>query len=326
MRRTRLTKLLALTIVFIMVMSSTVFGAIVPATRISNTLEATFNVAGVSPIANVSDLAGLKAALGDANITTINITNDIVTSEEIVVSRPVTINGGSHSITFTGDTPEWNGDYVLHVYKTTGVIIDNINLTAADGALLVNGSEVELTGSVDVSGNEFGGIEVSQGENVTEIPKLTVTGTLVNSSEEIGLPTAWIDGTVGSIISTPDLTQINIDNQKQFYIDSTKAVPVNLIGLNGTIAAKVNELKKVTITAALNTNVESVQGANLVIDVIKVGGNIASTDLTINGNAGTLNSENNKLTFISDLVIGSNELDILFNMEGNYEFDVYVTQ
>jgi hypothetical protein len=78
----------------------------------------------------------------------------------------VTINGNNKTITFTGDETGWQGNYVLHVYNTTGVTIKDIKLTGGDAALLVNGSEVTLTGAIDVSGNEFGGIESSKGVGV----------------------------------------------------------------------------------------------------------------------------------------------------------------
>ena len=47
---------------------------------------------------------------------------------------------------------------------------------------------------VDVSGNEFGGIEVSKGSGVESIPKLIGSAeNLKNDTEEDGKPTVWID-------------------------------------------------------------------------------------------------------------------------------------
>src|SRR5690606_13140340 len=132
---------------------------------------------------NVGSLVELKEALSNEAKTTINITENITTTEKILVARPVTINGGSKTIAFTSDALGWQGNYVLHVYNTTGVTIKDLSLTGGDAALLVNGSEVTLEGTVDVSGNEFGGIESSIGLNITTSPKLTVNATLENSSE-----------------------------------------------------------------------------------------------------------------------------------------------
>jgi adenosine/AMP kinase len=153
-------------------------------------------------IANVGTLEEFKAALADASKSLINLTADFTTTEKILVSRDdVTINGNNKTITFTGDETGWKGNYVLHVYNTTGVTIKDIKLTGGDAALLVNGSEVTLTGAIDVSGNEFGGIESSKGVGVEKDPKLTVTGaTFTNTSEAYGLPTIWEDQVEGTVV------------------------------------------------------------------------------------------------------------------------------
>src|SRR5690606_27387736 len=131
--------------------------------------------------ASVSDLAELEAALADTGITTITFDADITTDHKVLVDRPVTINGADFALTMTGDVAGWGGNYVLHVYDTTGVSISDITLTGGDAALLVNGSAVTLTGTIDVSGNEFGGIESSLGSGLSTDPVLVATGsTLVN--------------------------------------------------------------------------------------------------------------------------------------------------
>ena len=84
----------------------------------------------------------------------------------------------------------------LKPYKTKEVVFKNINFVGGgDAAILVNGSEVTLEGSIGINGMEFGGIEVSQGVNVTEKPELNVDGTISFVSPESGiLPVIWIDG------------------------------------------------------------------------------------------------------------------------------------
>ncbi|WP_019230351.1 pectate lyase-like adhesive domain-containing protein [Sedimentibacter sp. B4] len=145
--------------------------------------------------ADVANLADFKAAVSNTTINTINLTGDITTAEELVVSRAVTINGNGHAITFTGNDEDWQGNYVLQIYNTTGVAISNIKLSGADGGLLVNASAVTLTGTINVSDNEFGGIEVSKGtaEGLPD-PSLTATGvSFTNTSEKYGQPTIWED-------------------------------------------------------------------------------------------------------------------------------------
>lgn len=272
--------------------------------------------------ADVANLADFKKALENTDINTINITDTINTTEEIVVNRPITINGGKNTIEFSGDETGWNGDYVLHVYKTSGVIIKDVNLTGADGALLVNGSEVELTGTVDVSGNEFGGIEVSKGLNVTNDPKLTITGTIFNSDEAIALPTVWEDEVEGRVSSTTlKLINIGINGQQQYYLEESNTIPVELRGLEGAIDATVGQTHEAIIIADKKARVVSVENASLAIVVTKSG--ITTSDLSIEGF--TPSVVDGKVIFTRALE-EENIVNITFNNVGVYNFDVYVTQ
>ena len=179
-------------------------------------------------VADVANLAELKSALANKNIATINVTASFNTPEKIIVNRAVTINGQSNTIAFTGNVIGWQGNYVIEVYNTKAVTLDNIKLTGGDAALLVNGSDVTLTGSIDVSKNEFGGIEVSKGTAIgLQNSKLTVTATLVNGSEAYSLPTIWLaegQGTVTGInvpVTTNTIVKIG---QTQYYLVATNAV------------------------------------------------------------------------------------------------------
>lgn len=547
MVRTRFLKVLALVLVFVMVMSSAAFGAITPGKVVSNSLTATFNVSEIPTSADVANLAELKAALTNSTITTINLTNNITTDEELVVNRPVTINGNSKAITFTGDVADWQGNYVLQVYNTdgvtinniklsgadggllvnasavtltnnidvsgnefggievskgtatglsnplltatgatfanttekygqptiwedkitgtvnvnsaafttsttvktdqvqyylvpgnaddpnaniaevstltelraalanvdkniininanigsidarlvadramtingkdytlsftdaintatygtrhgilvsannvtindlkiqmtpkaiwqgtygiqaissTGVVLNNITASGADGGILVNGAEVELTGTTTLSGNEFGGIEVSQGDGITADPALTVTGTLVNADEAIALPTIWEDGVSGTVTSAGvDLTKIGINGQQQYYLVATNAIPVTLSGLSGSIDATVDQVKNVSITAALKTGVTTVENATLVIEVSK--SSIAASDVVIKNSADVAATPDDttagKLVFNMGAISlsGTTIFNMTFSAAGTYSFNVYLQQ
>ena len=93
-------------------------------------------------------------------------------------------------VTFDKDEiNKWNGSYGIQAYQSK-VTLKNISVTGADGGILVNGAEVVLEGVVDVSGNEFGGIEVSKGYGVESMPKLIGSAeNLKNDTEEDGKPT-----------------------------------------------------------------------------------------------------------------------------------------
>jgi phage host-nuclease inhibitor protein Gam len=253
-------------------------------------------------IANVKDLEEFKAALADASKSLINLTADFTTTEKILVSRDdVTINGNNKTITFTGDETGWQGNYVLHVYKATGVTIKDIKLTGGDAALLVNGSEVTLTGAIDVSGNEFGGIESSKGVGVEKDPKLTVTGaTFTNTSEAYGLPTIWEDQITGTVVVADEQFTVNEEvreGQVQYYLDAQNAVDPN------AHIANVKDLEE--FKAALADASKSL--INLTADFTTTEKILVSRDdVTINGN-------NKTITFTGDET----------GWQGNYVLHVY---
>lgn len=194
---------------------------------------------------HVSTEADLRDKLAIANPGDyIVLGADINISEPLVLSRPgVSIYGQGHTVSYSPGayTNGWNSEYVLHVYRTTGIHIRNIKLTGGDAGLLVNGSQVGLFSDagygVDVSGNEFGGIEVSRGDGVTETPKLTIhSGTnLVNSTETATEPTVWTDKYVGtdwikdlrssSALST--LINPTRDTQRYYYLSPAKITNVD---------------------------------------------------------------------------------------------------
>ena len=92
------------------------------------------------------------------------------------------------------ETEKWNGSYGIQAYEST-VTLDDVKATGADAGILVNGAEVTLEGVVDVSGNEFGRIEVAKGAEAVTTPKLKGTAAnLKNDTEQSSKkPTIWID-------------------------------------------------------------------------------------------------------------------------------------
>ncbi len=221
----------------------------------SGTVVATVTFTDSDP-ENVSTLAELLTALADSSITTINITANISgITETVVVGRAVTINGGGSTLTFTGletatfddgltiQAPAtinnlvvnaglavpttWAGTYAIHVYNTTATL-NNVTATNGNGGILVNGSTIELTGTTTVSENGFGGIEVSKGAAIgLSNSALTVTGTLVNSTEAYGKPTIWLINGQGTVTGTnvPTTTSTTIvTGQTQYYLTAGNAI------------------------------------------------------------------------------------------------------
>ena len=149
----------------------------------------------------VTDQDTLKAALGDSEVDTILLGDDINTTEKINIIRPVKIDGNGHTIRYIGKFGDeqstsnkvWGGIYVLQVYRTNATIKD-IKLMGGNAALLVNGGSVKLEGTIDVSENGFGGIELGQGKGVEETVKLELDKdtNIVNRTEDKERPTLWV--------------------------------------------------------------------------------------------------------------------------------------
>ncbi|HHW24506.1 MAG TPA: hypothetical protein GXX22_03505 [Clostridiales bacterium] len=109
--------------------------------------------------------------------------------------------------------------------------MENITATGANGGIYVNSSVVKLAGTVNVSGNGFGGIEVSKGRSPTDFLSLDVSNViLVNNTEAYGLPTIWEDNVeVASNVSGYG-GKLTVNNnvkpyQVQYYIYPQNAEP-----------------------------------------------------------------------------------------------------
>lgn len=160
-------------------------------------------------VAQVKDEAEFRAAMTNAEVKTIELTTDITIENKLNIIQDKTIIGNNHSIKYVGkfkndgDKYTWGsaategefkgGVYVIQAY-TANVTLRDITLTGANVGLGVNGANVTLEGTVNVTGNGFGGIEVTKGQNVQVLPSLTINGTIVNEDEVAARPTLWTDG------------------------------------------------------------------------------------------------------------------------------------
>ena len=196
----------------------------------------------------VSDFNELKKAIEDADVDSITLNGNIETTEKLNITHALTIDGAGHTLTYTGKfgsseattNTTWGSVYVLQVYKTTATI-KNIKLTGANAALLVNGSTVTLEGTIDVSGNGFGGIELGKGTDVTEEPKLVLgeNTKLVNSGEDADSnPTVWVDKANATI---------SVKGAKKTY-EATEGSQVKLI---------IEDIKKICPEVKVETEEDS---------------------------------------------------------------------
>ena len=235
--------------------------------------------------ANVSDLQEFEEALQNADIELINITQDISSDKTLEVNRPVMINAkdGVKAITFenkngiqvvnagevsfenikievTGDEEGWQGIYALQVYGASKAVLNNVSATGADAGILVNGSEVTLEGVVDVSGNEFGGIEVAKGSLVETMPKLSgAAENLKNDTEEKGKPTVWIDKVSELTNAVVEVTGLNESasekDQAHFYLQAPIADTADVSDLQELEEALQNaDIKLINITQDISSD------------------------------------------------------------------------
>ena len=220
----------------------------------------------VSPASvSVATLTELQDALTNPLVNHIELTADITTPTTLVLGRSdVSIQGNDFTISFASDPTGWQGHYVFQVYNAQNVAINSLRMTGGDAGLLVNGSKVTLTGHTHVTGNTFGGIEVSNGGAPAFNASLTSTNDIYNFTEANTLPTVWTDGanaTFTDVSNTMFLaTHIN-SNQKQYYLS---AANTGTVATNTTQGKTYASLQAAFDTAVANDSV--VLNENVVID------------------------------------------------------------
>ena len=184
----------------------------------------------------VSTYADFEQAIGDATVSTIKLDGNIDAPGKISILRDVTIDGGGHTIKFNGDI-DWKSNF-LQVYKATATVKD---LTVKDGnlAFFVNGGTLNLEGTINMSGN-FGGIGISQGENVIAVPAVNFAdGVKVTYADE-GRETPK-GAPAPAIYSEADSFELKFDginaavynvaeSQDFLYFDASKAPEVSADG------------------------------------------------------------------------------------------------
>lgn len=140
----------------------------------------------------------------------------------------VTANGTHiHDITIenTANNEEWTGTYCLQLYNGT-YSIENVKATGGNAGIIVNGSTVTVGEGVDVSGNAFGGIEVSKGANEgLSDALLIVNSKITNTTEAYGKPTVWTDGEGASVTdNTGMFTNDTVkEGQVQYYLEESNS-------------------------------------------------------------------------------------------------------
>ena len=171
----------------------------------------------------VDNAEDLYKYLEDNETISVKLTKDIETTHKINVTSDKVIDGNGHKITYVGtfkggssDNKVWGSDaaypynggvYVIQAYDAN-VTVKNITLTGGNVGLSANGANLTLEGTINVSGNGFGGIELTKGAAPTlSVPSLTINNaTIVNTTETEKLPTLWTDN-----LSSEEVESMNIE-------------------------------------------------------------------------------------------------------------------
>ena len=132
-------------------------------------------------------------------------------------------------------TEDWSSTYGIQCYNGE-YTIKNVTAKGGNAGILVNSANVTLEGTIDVSGNEFGGIEVSKSSNTQLQPStLNINGaTIVNTTEEFRKPTIWIDGAEdGNVVNGAEsmfATTELVENQIQYYLEEKYSKFPEIVG------------------------------------------------------------------------------------------------
>ena len=171
----------------------------------------------------VDNAEDLYKYLEGNEVSEVKLTADIETTHKINVTSDKVIDGNGYKITYVGtfkdgsnnnkvwgsnaEAPYDGGVYVIQAYDAN-VTVKNITLTGGNVGLSANGANLTLEGTINVSGNGYGGIELTKGAAPTlSVPSLTMNNvTLVNDSEASDAPTLWTDN-----LTDEEVEEMNIE-------------------------------------------------------------------------------------------------------------------
>lgn len=203
----------------------------------------------------VSSSEELEQIFNDNTKDSVSLTSAVKMNKESKITHKITVDGDGNTmstaaqgkvltlmgggtirnvtIESTADNTDWHSSYGIQFYNSKGTV-ENAKITGGNAAIIVNSSEVTLKGKIDVSGNTFGGIEVSKGSALNLNPGvLNINGaTIINITEEYGKPTIWIDGideNEGVVYGAENMTKIIFtkedgSQQIQYYLNPQNSI------------------------------------------------------------------------------------------------------
>lgn len=277
----------------------------------------------------------LQGAVTAASVgNTVTLMKPVELTQQVTINKAITLDGADYGITTSGITGTaailvtagatvqnvtvsgpnttasgWDGgEYGIKVYNATGVTLSNVAVTAANAGILVSSSDATMTGTITVSGNEYGGIEVSKASSLTKAGNLNITDATIVCADE-NVPAIWIDGTTASegVVTGGNYPSITVGEQIYY---ATSQELLNKIAANNGIVAIANGTGYKTLQAAVDVNNNKV---TMLAD--------ATEDVTIPaGKTITLDLNGKKLTNVSgDTITIANGASLTITGEGTVD-------
>lgn len=230
------------------------------------------------------DITGVEHFDGNRKTITFNTTGrNFVSRTNGAIIENVVVNN-----TVADDT--WSSTYGIQVYNGT-YTIKNCTAKGCNGGILINSSTATLEGIIDVSGNAFGGIEVSKSSS-PELPNATLNingATIVNTTEEYAKPTIWTDGE-GNTVNGAEAMFTNSEikeGQVQYYLVESNTEPSEIL---------VNGVQYTTLLDAINAVPDNTETIMILYKDIVVDGEAveipSNKNIVLNLNGHTITGEN----------------------------------
>lgn len=203
----------------------------------------------------INDESSFTTAVTNPSVKSIEFNSPLEVTKETQITHKISIDGNNQPVstttqgkvfTFiagancsniiinsTADNTDWHSSYGIQFYTNENTL-SNSKFSGCNAAILVNGGKLTCSGIIDVSNNTFGGIEVSKGSAEGLEPSILdiTNATIINTSEEYGKPTIWIDGinaSDGQVIGAGNMTKIVFTKedgtqQIHYYINKQNSV------------------------------------------------------------------------------------------------------
>lgn len=183
-------------------------------------------------------------------VKTIKLSADLYLAQPVLINRPVTILGNNHLIYLDKDMEGSPTSFVLQVRDTDGVYLQDLKLLGGEGALLLSGSRLVLTGRIELSANGYGGIKLERtGEKAASLD--ISQAEIIKIGESYGLPVIWLEEQEAGSIIGGQLKKLLVRNEIHYYTAAVRS-PVTTIKVktDNNIILSIDNEKRTLVRAS----------------------------------------------------------------------------